>query len=119
MIALWYAEAGKYDVFPIDARGTMRLADVKPQLALPRKLYVYYPHTSVVSNMIAPRITNRRHAITATVDLKNGADGVLVAQGSASGGYVLYLKDTASARLQLPQAPALPLASAPRRRREA
>jgi arylsulfatase len=93
MIAIWYAEAGKYDVLPIDSRGTMRLVEERPQLARARNLYVFYPGTSVVSNKIAPRLTNRRHAITATVDLKDGADGVLVAQGSASGGYVLYLKD--------------------------
>jgi arylsulfatase len=47
----------------------------------------------VVSNQIAPRILNRPHAITATVDLKDGESGVLVAQGNASGGYALYLKD--------------------------
>jgi arylsulfatase A-like enzyme len=93
MIAIWYAEAGKYDVLPIDARGVARLADEKPQLAPPRDLYVYYPQTSVVSNRIAPRILNRPHSITATVDIVNGAEGVLVAQGSSSGGYALYVKD--------------------------
>jgi arylsulfatase A-like enzyme len=93
MIALWYVEAGKYKVLPIDARGTMRLLDEKPQLALPRNLYVFYPRTSVVSNKIAPRILNRPHSITATVDIANGAEGVLVAQGSSAGGYALYLKD--------------------------
>ena len=93
MIAIWYAEAGKYNVLPIDARGVTRLADEKPQLAPPRDLYVYYPRTSVVSNKIAPRILNRPHSITATVDIVNGAEGVLVAQGSPSGGYALYVKD--------------------------
>jgi arylsulfatase len=93
MIALWYAEAGKYDVLPIDSRGTMRLVEERPQLSRPRNLYVYYPGTSVVSNKIAPRLTNRRHAITATVQLNDGEEGVLVAQGSSSGGYALYLKD--------------------------
>jgi arylsulfatase A-like enzyme len=93
MIAIWYAEAGKYDVLPIDARGVTRLVDDRPQLAPPRDLYVYYPRTSVVSNKIAPRILNRPHSITATVDIANGAEGVLVAQGSSSGGYALYVKD--------------------------
>jgi arylsulfatase len=93
MIALWYVEAGKYKVLPIDSRGTARLVEERPQLALPRDLYVYYPGTSVVSNKIAPRTLNRPHSITATVEIKNGAEGVLVAQGSASGGYALYLKD--------------------------
>ena len=93
MIALWYVEAGKYKVLPIDARGTARLADERPQLAPPRNLYVYYPRTSVVSNTIAPRTLNRPHSITATVDIANGAEGVLVAQGGSTGGYALYVKD--------------------------
>jgi arylsulfatase len=93
MIALWYVEAGKYRVLPIDSRGVARLIEERPQLALPRDLYVFYPRTSVVSNKIAPRILNRPHSITATVEIQNGAEGVLVAQGSASGGYALYVKD--------------------------
>ena len=47
----------------------------------------------MVSNKIAPAILNRPHSITATVDIADGAEGVLVAQGSSSGGYALYLKD--------------------------
>ena len=36
---------------------------------------------------------NRPHSITATVEIANGAEGVLVAQGGSSGGYALYVKD--------------------------
>ena len=36
MIALWYVEAGKYNVLPIDSRGTARFADARPQLAKDR-----------------------------------------------------------------------------------
>ena len=93
MIATWYAEAGKYAVLPIDSRGVARLVDERPQLARPRDLYVYYPGTSAVSNKIAARVLNRTHSITATVELANGAEGVLVAQGGSSGGYALYVKD--------------------------
>ena len=93
MIATWYAEAGKYNVLPIDSRGTARLVEERPQVALPRDLYVFYPGTSAVANKIAPRILNRPHSITATVELREGAEGVLVAQGGSSGGYSLYVKD--------------------------
>src|SRR5262249_10236822 len=64
MIALWYVEAGKYKVLPIDSRGTARLVEERPQLALPRDLYVYYPGTSVVANKIAPPILHHRHGGT-------------------------------------------------------
>jgi arylsulfatase len=93
MIALWYLEAGKYNVLPLDSRIQTRMVDERPQLAKDRKRYVFYPGTSVVMNSIAPQILNRPHSVTATVDIKNGAEGVLVAQGSASGGYSLYVKD--------------------------
>lgn len=93
MIATWYAEAGKYNVLPIDSRGTTRLAEERPQMTLPRNRYVFFPNTSTVSNVIAPRVLNRPHSITAIVDVADGAEGVLVAQGSSSGGYSMYLKD--------------------------
>ena len=43
MIALWYTEAGKYNVLPLDSRGTMRFADERPQIAAERDTYVYFP----------------------------------------------------------------------------
>ncbi len=93
MIATWYAEAGKYDVLPIDSRGTARLVDERPQLARRAISTSTTRGTSAVSNKIAARVLNRPHSITATVELANGAEGVLVAQGGSSGGYALYVKD--------------------------
>jgi arylsulfatase A-like enzyme len=93
MIAQWYVEAGKYNVLPIDSRGTMRLIEEKPQVSKDRKRYEFYPGTSVVSNKIAPNLLNRPHSITAKVSLQNEAEGVLVCQGGSSGGYSLFLKD--------------------------
>jgi arylsulfatase len=93
MIALWYAEAGKYNVLPIDSRGTLRLVDERPQLSPDRQRYLFFPNTSPVSNKIAPTLLNRRHSITAAVEIADGAEGVLVAQGGSSGGYSLYVKN--------------------------
>jgi hypothetical protein len=56
MIALWYVEAGKYDVLPLDSRGTGRVADERPQLTKDRQTYVYYPGTQTVpENVAVPR----------------------------------------------------------------
>jgi len=93
MIALWYVEAGNHHVLPLDSRGAMRLADEKPQLTRPRQRYVFFPGTSTVSNKIAPKTLNRPYSITATVELHDGAEGVLIVQGGSSGGYSLYLRD--------------------------
>ena len=43
MIGMWYAEAGKYNVLPIDSRGMQRIAEERPQIAVNRSRYVLYP----------------------------------------------------------------------------
>ncbi len=94
MIALWYAEAGKYNVFPLDSRGTARFADERPQLTRERKSYVYFPHTQAVPENVAVKVLNRAHSITAEVEIpKGGAEGVLLCHGGNTGGYSLFVKD--------------------------
>ena len=48
MIATWYVEAGKYNVLPIDSRGVARFAEERPQIAVARTSYTYYPGTQTV-----------------------------------------------------------------------
>ncbi len=62
MIGMWYVEAGKYNVLPIDSRGTLRIADERPQIAVDRKQYVYYPGTQVVPPDAGPRLLNVPHS---------------------------------------------------------
>jgi arylsulfatase len=59
MIALWYVDAGKYNVLPLDSRGVARLRDPRPQLSKPRQTYVYYPGTQTVPENVAVRLLNR------------------------------------------------------------
>jgi arylsulfatase A-like enzyme len=94
MIALWYSEAGKYKVFPLDSRGTLRFTDARPQIAEERKVYVYYPGTQAAPENVAAHVLNRAHSITADVEIpRGGAQGVLVCHGSNEGGYSFFLKD--------------------------
>ena len=94
MVATWYVEAGKYGVLPIDSRGTLRLAEPRPQIALPRNSYTYYPGTQAVPLNACPHILNRAYSITAEVEIpKGGAEGVLLSAGDVQGGYTLYVKD--------------------------
>ena len=94
MIATWYVEAGKYDVMPIDGSGLARMVGEKPLIALPRDSYTYLPNTQSVPNFAAPRVLNRPHSITADVEIpEDGAEGVLLSQGTAAGGYSFYVKD--------------------------
>jgi arylsulfatase A-like enzyme len=94
LIATWYAEAGKYGVLPIDGSGLARLVAEKPAAALPRDRFTYIPDTQSVPFFAGPRVLNRPHSITATVEIPDGgAEGVLLCQGTAAGGYTLFIKD--------------------------
>jgi arylsulfatase len=94
LIAMWYAEAGKYNVLPVDGSANERILVERPQVAEPRAEYTYRPGTQTVGFFAAPRVLNRPHAITADADIpEDGAEGVLICQGSSSGGWSFYVKD--------------------------
>ena len=94
LVSLWYVEAGKYHVLPVDGRGTARFAELRPQLAPNRDRYVYYRGTQGIPTNVAPVVLNRSHAIVADVEgPEGGAEGVLVAHGGIDGGYGLFVQD--------------------------
>ena len=95
LIAMWYTEAGKYNVFPLDGRAVERLLVERPRVAEPRTKYVYRPGTQTLPMWVGPRVCNRPHAITADTEIPAaGAEGVLLCQGSSAGGWSLYVKDS-------------------------
>jgi hypothetical protein len=94
MIATWYVEAGKYQVLPIDGSGLQRLVQERPQLTKARTRYTYYQDTQTVPWYASVHVLNRPHSITADVEIpRGGAEGVLLCQGTGSGGYAFYVKD--------------------------
>ena len=94
MIATWYVEAGKYNVLPIDSRGTQRFVDERPKLAADRARFTLYQHTQAVPIDAIPSLMNRSYSVTVDVDIpKDGAEGVLLSQGGNDGGYALFLQD--------------------------
>lgn len=94
MIATWYVEAGKYNVLPVDSRGTLRFADPRPQIAANRSRYTYYPGTQMVPINACPNVLNRPHTITADVEIpKGGAEGALLSAGDVQGGYCFYVQN--------------------------
>jgi hypothetical protein len=93
LIGTWYVEAGRYGVMPVDGSGLQRMVAEKPQAAAPRNRYTFIPGTQSMPFFAGPRVLNRPHSITATVEIpEGGAEGVLLSQGSAAGGYTFYLK---------------------------
>ncbi len=94
LIGTWYSEAGRYGVLPVDGSGLARMISEKPLAAPPRDSCTYYPGTQSVPFFAAPKVLNRPHSITADVEIpESGAEGVLLSQGTAAGGYSLYVKD--------------------------
>jgi arylsulfatase A-like enzyme len=94
LIGTWYVEAGKFGVMPVDGSGLARMAAEKPLVAAPRDRYEYRPDTQSVPFFAGPRVLNRPHSITATVEIPDGgAAGVLLCQGTAAGGYSLFVQD--------------------------
>ena len=94
LIALWWTEAGKYKVLPLDGSVQQRLAVERPQIARPRTRFVYYPGGAIVPPFAAPPIFNRAYSIEAKLEVPDGgADGVLLAQGGDAGGFTFFVAE--------------------------
>ena len=92
--SLWWSEAEKYNVLPLDGSTIMRFLEKRPNISKDRSEYIYFPDLSVVPFVNAPPVYNRPHTITAEVEIpEGGAEGVIVAHGGVAGGYTLFVKD--------------------------
>jgi arylsulfatase A-like enzyme len=90
LIELWWAEAGRYDVLPLDDDPGERQQAL---FGTPKPRYVYYPGSPPISSRMAPVIADRAHTITAQLEVPgSGCEGVILAVGGAIGGYVLYVE---------------------------
>jgi arylsulfatase A-like enzyme len=94
LVDRWWAEAGKYQVLPLDDRTGLRFTDYKPRPGKGRTSFTYYPGTSMIPEGVAVDTRNRSHSITAEVVIpEGGAEGVLLARGGRFGGYALYVQN--------------------------
>jgi arylsulfatase len=93
---LFLLEAGKYKVFPLDDRRVERFnADLagRPQLIRGRSQLLFGGMGRLTENSVVV-IKNKSHSITAQLIVPDGsADGVIVAQGGAFGGFSLYAQE--------------------------
>ena len=89
---LFWAEAAKYNVLPLDDRFIERAdPSLRPSLIAGRTQFTYFQGAYRIPENSAANIKNKSHVITAYLD-KPG-DGVLVAAGGTVGGYTLFVKD--------------------------
>ncbi len=94
---LWWAEAAKYSVLPLDWRGAIRMnAELmgRPSLIRGRTKMTYYPGTIGLPDAASPPMCNKSWTITAEIELLDDkTQGMIVTQGGLEGGYGLYLRD--------------------------
>jgi arylsulfatase A-like enzyme len=92
---IFYAEAKKHDVLPLDNTSLTRWNAPKPNLTGGRKVFTYTGGLVGVPNSGAPSILNKSYTITAEVTIpKNGAEGMIVTDGGRFGGYALFLSQS-------------------------
>jgi arylsulfatase len=91
---LFYAEAARYNVLPLDNSRLPRVdVSIRPSLTRGRSEFTYYGGITRIPEGAAPDIKNKSFRITADVVLpKGGEQGVLVTQGGLSAGYALMFK---------------------------
>ncbi len=95
LVELWWTEAGRYDVLPLDDRLIERWSippaegSIKTQRV--HRIYRGVPHLGPEA---APDTRNVSHTITARVARSSAADeGVIVANGGSPSGYALFVQD--------------------------
>jgi arylsulfatase A-like enzyme len=89
---LFWVEANKYQVLPLDASAFTRVVTPRPSLIAGRTEFTYvHPMTGVLPGT-EPNILDKSYSITADfVVPQNGGEGILVTDGGRFGGYALYL----------------------------
>ena len=89
---VFYAEAARHDVLPLDNSSLTRWNAPKPNLTGGRKVFTYSGVLTGIPNSGAPSILNKAYTITAEVTIpQGGAEGMIVTDGGRFGGYGLFL----------------------------
>ncbi len=94
MIELWWGEAEKHNVLPLDDRFGPRFAENAARFQGSRTNFVFHAGMGHVPTDVAPDVRSRNYDIEAHVELDRGnVQGVLISHGDATSGYSLYVRD--------------------------
>src|SRR5271157_1346303 len=89
---LFYAQAKKYNVLPLDNSTLARFLTPRPSATAGRKTFTYSGELTGVPASAAPDILQKSYTITAEITIpEGGAEGMIVTQGGRFGGYGLFL----------------------------
>ncbi len=93
LAALWWEEARRNDVLPLDNRVLEAMVHKHDRRRV-RETFRYFQGGSAVPEWVAVDVRNRSHEISVTVEVPDGMvpDGTLLALGCALGGWSLHLR---------------------------
>src|SRR5205814_1247117 len=98
LVDLWWAEAARHDVLPLDWRSVERLSEQitgRPSLAAGRKTSVYNTPLVALPEGAAPDLKNQSFTITAEVNIpSSGAQGMIFTQGGITAGWGFYIQNS-------------------------
>jgi arylsulfatase A-like enzyme len=93
---LWWAEAARYNVLPLDSTMAERLdPSIRPSLTRGRNVFTYYGHTLRTPEGAAPETKNRSFNIVAEVETPSSgpSQGIIATMGGRFAGWALMLID--------------------------
>lgn len=94
---LWWAEAARHDILPLDWRSVERLSEQltgRPNLAEGRKTVVYNTPLVALPEGAAPDLKNKSFTITAEANIPaDGGQGIIFTQGGITAGWGFYIQD--------------------------
>ncbi len=94
---VWWAEAARHDVLPLDGRKIERLSaelQGRPEMGGNQKSFTYYVGTSALPAGTAPKVLNKSFSITADIEVgASGGNGAVLSMGGGDGGFGLYVSD--------------------------
>ena len=94
LVALWWEEARRNDVLPLDNRVLEVMAHKHDRRRL-QETYRYFQGGAQVPEWVAVDVRNRSHAVSVAVEVPEGVvpSGTLLALGCALGGWSFHLLD--------------------------
>lgn len=94
LIDLWWIEAEKYDVLPLENISWKDITRYNPESVTDRTTFVYYGGMTHIGSAAAPPTVNCSYTMTVFCEREDTmSEGVLVAFGNYDGGYTLYIKE--------------------------
>jgi arylsulfatase len=92
MEKIFWAEAKKYQVLPLDSSVATRLVTPRPSITAGRNVFTWTLPLAGTPNGDAPSILNASYNFKAEVEIpQGGAEGMLITQGGRFGGYGFYV----------------------------